>query len=181
MYVCLLPPAGQTSPQDSRSHRNVSAAFSSLYVFINFPYYLFRSAPIGFLSSYCGTFGKFSRWHRHCRRSPVRASISYSCLRQFTLFLPREIKYRRRFSSPSLPSSAVSLSERIWDLFPRSRVRSELICRLRVRFVRRSWRCHKRGMVFTRRATCPGENCSWAARSSRRPVKRQPCSPVSLW
>ncbi|XP_011634595.1 uncharacterized protein LOC105425496 isoform X1 [Pogonomyrmex barbatus] len=63
----------------SRSHsRNASAAGAPLYVstfLINLPYYLFRSAPIGFLFHYRGTFGRFSsRWHRRCHRSPSTMS-----------------------------------------------------------------------------------------------------------
>jgi hypothetical protein len=58
---------------------NESLLFFVSTFFINFPYYLFRSAPIGFLS-YAGLFGKLFRWHRHCHRSRVRATLSYSCL-----------------------------------------------------------------------------------------------------
>jgi len=96
VYVCMcffiLTLVRLPASTRSRSRRNVTAAahLAFLRFFTNFPYYLFRSAPIGFLSYYCETFGKFSRWHRRCHRSLVRVSLSYSCLsfhRGFTLLV----------------------------------------------------------------------------------------------
>lgn len=92
VHVFLRPHARQTS-RKTQSDLAVTyqPPFSFLRFFINFPYYLFRSASIGFLSYYCGTFGKFSHWHRRCHRFLVRASLFYSRLSFHEEFIPREI------------------------------------------------------------------------------------------
>lgn len=91
--------------QQQQQRQRLSCFFFVLCFLINFPCYLFRSASIGFLS-YAGLFGKLSRWHRRCHRSPVRVTLSYSCLsfpRESQIIRSRKINISHRrfkFSPP---------------------------------------------------------------------------------